>query len=428
MIQRDNSCSPSPARADGLLSNPAFFFLLIVVLTMAVRMPLLNIPLDRDEGEDAYIGWRMGLHELPYRDWVDLKSPGIFWIYRLALALPLESVRAIHLVGALCAAASAGALFVLARRFLETFWAAVAAVLLGLLSADPAVQGNAANTELFMQLPLLLSLLAFFGALAGGGHRRKLMFLCGALAGLAALVKQAAALHWVFLLVVYPMFCEKGERRRKTLIFAAWSGAGAVVVWGGVMVYFLFQHAGHEFIHSVLFHNLDYLGIVAPEDRLAHFKGAVGGLFKSQAIIWLLCIAGSADLLRRRQRRWFSFLLLWTLTSAIGVNTSGSFLPHYFQSLLPPLSLAAALGAASLENVRGWTFAPGWRTRARNADHRGCATMGRRQGPVQIRKRCGYQYHHWRSAHLWPACHCGCRAPGPPRCAAQRPEDIPNCR
>jgi len=364
MSQNHNSCSPNFARAEGFLVSPAFLFFAIVFLAMAVRMPFLNVPLDRDEGEYAYIGWRTSLHELPYLDWVNQKPPGIFWVYRLALALPVDPVRAIHFVGALFAAASAGVLFLLARRFLDTFWAAVAGVLLGLLSAVPTAQGNAANTEVFMQLPLLLSLLALFGAATGGGHRRRLMVLCGALAGLAALFKQAAAFHWIFLVVVYPMFCEKGERGRKTIAFAAWSAGGAAVVWGSVMGYFLFHHAGSAFMHSVILHNLDEIGILGPEDRLTHFKDAASSLFKSQAIIWLLCIAGGSSLLGKRQRRWFSFLLLWALSSAIGVNTSGSFLPHYFQSLLPPLSLAAAIGAASLENAGGWMFAPGWLRRA----------------------------------------------------------------
>src|SRR5580658_1150337 len=129
MIQREISCSPNPARAEGFFTSPAFLFLAIMFVTMVVRVPLLNIPFERDEGEYAYIGWRMGLHEIPYRDWMNQKPPGIFWVYRLALALPMEPVRAVHFVGALFAAFSAGALFVLARRFMAMFWAAVAGVL-----------------------------------------------------------------------------------------------------------------------------------------------------------------------------------------------------------------------------------------------------------------------------------------------------------
>lgn len=111
--------------------HPVVLFLIVMALAMAARAPLLNIPFDRDEGGYAYIGWRMSLHEIPYRDWVDLTPPGIFWVYRMALALPLEPLRAVHLVAALFAGASAGILFLIGRRFLKTTWAFVAGVLLG---------------------------------------------------------------------------------------------------------------------------------------------------------------------------------------------------------------------------------------------------------------------------------------------------------
>jgi hypothetical protein len=44
---------------------------LIVLLTAAVRVPCIDYPFERDEGECAYIAWRLGHDELPYRDWVD---------------------------------------------------------------------------------------------------------------------------------------------------------------------------------------------------------------------------------------------------------------------------------------------------------------------------------------------------------------------
>src|SRR5580658_973459 len=116
MSPKENSCSPNSARAEGFLARPACLFFAIMFMALLVRMPFLNVPLDREEGEYAYIGWRMGLHELPYRDWVNQKPPGIFWVYRLALVLSSEPVRAIHLAGAVFAAASAGAMFLLARR------------------------------------------------------------------------------------------------------------------------------------------------------------------------------------------------------------------------------------------------------------------------------------------------------------------------
>src|SRR6266516_672340 len=138
----------------------------LILIVAAIRAPLLPIPLERDEGEYAYIAWRLGHNELPYRNWVDQKPPAVFYVYRLSLSLPFEPVRAIHFVGLVFAAASTCALFFLGLRFMDRFWAWVGAGLFALLSADPLVQGTAANTELFMLCPLIFSQIAFFASAA----------------------------------------------------------------------------------------------------------------------------------------------------------------------------------------------------------------------------------------------------------------------
>src|SRR6266480_996572 len=91
----------------------------VILIVAAVRAPLLPIPLERDEGEYAYVAWRLGYDELPYRDWVDQKPPAVFYVYRFALSLPFEPIRAVHLVGLLFTAASACALFFLGLRFIN---------------------------------------------------------------------------------------------------------------------------------------------------------------------------------------------------------------------------------------------------------------------------------------------------------------------
>src|SRR6266446_5166136 len=157
----------------------------VLLIVVAVRAPLLPIPLERDEGEYAYIAWRLGHNELPYRDWFDQKPPAVFYVYRLALILPFEPIRAIHFVALLFSATSTCALFFLALRFMNRFWAWIAAALFALLSADPLVQGTAANTELFMLCPLIFSQIAFLAAAEKNRRDVLLMVLAGALTGIA---------------------------------------------------------------------------------------------------------------------------------------------------------------------------------------------------------------------------------------------------
>ena len=63
----------------------------------ALRAPFLSLPLERDEGEYAYVAWRMLEGEVPYRDAFDQKPPGVFLAYLGAFSLLGRSTEAIHL-------------------------------------------------------------------------------------------------------------------------------------------------------------------------------------------------------------------------------------------------------------------------------------------------------------------------------------------
>jgi hypothetical protein len=385
----------------------------IVLVTAVLRAPLLKVPFERDEGEYAYIGWRLGHGELPYRDWVDQKPPGIFWIYRVALSLPLEPIVAVHLMALLFSAGSACSLFFLARRFVSQFWAGAAALLFALLSAHPRVQGMAANTEIFMTLPLVLSQLAFFKAvdeITGGTPALKpwrsiaWMTLAGILTGSAVCFKQVAGINWFFQAALFSIFLPRDQRLhvfsgvlpssaaatfdglsaldhpttgkrsdisaaedgrtplntyqrlRQGVAFAGWSLAGAAAVWGIIAIYFQCQHALGALIENVFTHNLEYVNANPFARRLMFCRNTLADLSSSQALVWLISAAGLVALALSGRIRWLLFLGGWLATSALGVSASGYFFPHYFQQLLPPLALGAAIAAKALNGAQTSAF------------------------------------------------------------------------
>ena len=330
----------------------------LLLIVVAVRAPLLAIPLERDEGEYAYIAWRMGYNELPYRDWFDQKPPAVFYVYRLALMLPFGPIRAIHFVALLFSATSACALFFLGLRFMSRFWAWLAGALFALLTIDPLIQGTAANTELFMLCPLILSQIAFVTAANRQKKTVLFMLLAGALTGLAVMFKQVAIVNWLLMIGLYPVFVRGENRWRATISFAAWSGTGLLAVLGFVVLYF-FAHDGlRDFVENVVTHNLQYIGAVPASQRLEYFWGTLTTLARTQTIVWLFAAAGLIGLLKSRQLAWFALLTGWLITSLIGASASGYFFPHYFQQLLPPLALAAAAGADRLHSARFLRFLP----------------------------------------------------------------------
>ena len=330
----------------------------LLVIVAAVRAPLLPIPLERDEGEYAYIAWRLGYDELPYRDWVDQKPPAVFFIYRLALSLPLEPIRAIHFVALLFSATSTCALFFLALRFMNRFWAWIAAALFALLSADPLVQGTAANTEHFMSCPLILSIIAFISAASRRDRKLLFILLAGALTGIAAMFKQVAIVNWFFMAALYPILGERQKRWRAAVSFVLWSATGLLTVLGLVVLYFWKRGGLHEFVDNVFTHNLEYIGAVGASARLEYCWGTLTTLVRTQAVVWVFAGAGLVTFLTSGRVKWFFFVAGWLFTSILGASASGYFFPHYFQQLLPPLALAAAVGAQAITESKSWRVFP----------------------------------------------------------------------
>jgi hypothetical protein len=326
----------------------------LVLITAAVRIPLLGIPLERDEGEYAYIAWRLGHHELPYRDWVDQKPPAIFWVYRAALALPMDPIRAVHLAALVFSAASACALFFLALRFVNRFWAFIGAAVLILLSADPWIQGQASNTEIFMLLPLILAQVAFFRAIEHSDRNRMSILLCGALIGVAIAFKQVAAVNWFFLVAIFPMFTRSEKRWRDSLWFAVWSAAGVFGVAAIAALYFWIRHGLSELVNNVFTHNLEYVGAMTWSDR-AHFcADTLTRLSSTELLVWVFAFIGLMALFSTRRFRWLGFLGGWLIASAIGISASGYFFAHYFQQWLPAIVLMSIFGAQWLSEFTFW--------------------------------------------------------------------------
>jgi hypothetical protein len=275
--------------------------LLIGLFVLALRAPLMDLPLERDEGDYAYIAWRLAHGEVPYLDWFDQKPPGIYAAYRAALGLSGGSIVAIRIAAALFAALSSIALFFLVRPLLGTVAATLAAILLGFLSADPMIQGPIANTEIFMLPGLVVAAALFLRVISTQKTPVATCVALGVSLGIATAFKQVAAVNVPFFL----------------LAFAA--------------------------IDAMLLHNLSYTSSLPLSRRLSNLVFYGERFAPSQAAAWILAGVGLVLLARRRDRFPAYYLGGWALANAVGVSASGHYFPHYFQQILPAVaSLAAA--------------------------------------------------------------------------------------
>src|SRR5262249_48428186 len=156
----------------------------------------LSVPLERDEGEYAYMGQLILRGEVPYIAAHNMKLPGIYYAYAGILALLGESGVAIRLGLLVVNLLSIVLLYRLARTLLDARAGIAAAAAYAVLSLSPSVSGFTANAEHFVVLPMLGGVLLLTHV--GEGSRRWFVVGAGLLLGLAYIIKQHAAAFVAF--------------------------------------------------------------------------------------------------------------------------------------------------------------------------------------------------------------------------------------
>ena len=107
---------------NGKLVQFAWWALATIVFTLvvAIRIRLLGIPLERDEGEYAYAGQLILQGIPPYKLAYNMKFPGTYAAYALIMSIFGQTIHAIHLGLLLINAATIALIFFLGRRLINT--------------------------------------------------------------------------------------------------------------------------------------------------------------------------------------------------------------------------------------------------------------------------------------------------------------------
>src|ERR1700744_5993439 len=116
----------------------AWLMVAIVALVAAVRLHLLTISLERDEGEYAYMGQLILQGVPPYEIAYNMKFPGTYLGYACFMSLFGETPAGIHLGVTIMTTATALMLFWLGKKMLDDVTGSIAASSYAILAACPS--------------------------------------------------------------------------------------------------------------------------------------------------------------------------------------------------------------------------------------------------------------------------------------------------
>jgi hypothetical protein len=332
---------------------------IIFVLIVAIRIRLLGIPLERDEGEYAYAGQLILQGIPPYQLAYNMKFPGTYAAYALILSIFGQTIVAIHLGLLLINVATIALIFFVGRRLINTVAGITAAASYAVLSVSPSVFGLAAHATNFVVLSVLGGILLLLKkqavtALEPSQPKQLVRLLVsGLLFGIGVLMKQPGLLFIPFG-VIYIVWHDVNRRlplnRMLVRILIFVTGAAlplavtSLILWrAGVFDRFWFWTINYAW---------QYGSLVPLSQAQQIFFRTAGEVVLTGWPIWILAGVGALmGLWDQRRRAGILFLIGFLLFSALAVCPGFYFRTHYFILVLPAVSLLAGAALSKLTEI-----------------------------------------------------------------------------
>jgi hypothetical protein len=313
---------------------------LTILVVVVARLRLLEIPLERDEGEYAYIGDLMLQGVAPYGVAANMKLPGTNAAYALIMALLGRNIFGIHCGFLLVNAGAILLVGLLGRKLFGPAAGLAVAASYAILSVGAGVLGLAAHATHFVVLPALGATLLLFR----WAEDRKLpgLIVSGLLFGIAFLMKQPGILFAVFGLLCLVYYQRKNWRDHplQALRNVAAFGIAAAAPFGVTCA--LLWRAGviGKFWLWVFTYARLYVSTRPFSVGLRAFEIGAWPILRDNLGICLLAAAGLVLLWRQKESRGPAvFVTLFLTCSAIAVCPGLYFRQHYFVLVLPAVAL-----------------------------------------------------------------------------------------
>lgn len=359
---------PAVVTEDKKPGNNALFWsapvqlLALAILLVVLRLKLIGIPMERDEGEYAILG-KLAMEGLaPYRDFYEMKPPFLFYTYGLLVKIFGYSHAGLHWAALFLSLVNTVAVYFIAGAWLGASWRFLAGLTIALLLSNPYSTAIFLESELVVMafvLPGLYCLLRALFATDQGALSKQAEALYLTTAGFlimaGVLVKQSGIFFLGFVAVALVLrFWFQGKERSWALFFAqgAWFSLGVFIAVALCMLILQVFGVWKEF----WFWNVEYIRLysstISGEKAMEALSFGFSTASRNFVILW---VAGALGLIvlwgskLSREKQWL--LLALAVFSFAAVAPGRRFYHHYWLHLLPALAL---LVTAFFYTVRYW--------------------------------------------------------------------------
>ncbi len=325
---------------------------LAMALAIFVRLRLLAVPLERDEGDHAYSAQLMLQGIPPWKLSYNMKLPGADAMYAVALACFGQSAAAIHLGLLLANVAATILVALLGKRLWGSVGGAVSGAFYAILSLNPAVLPIAAHATHFVVLAALAGLLILRRAAERSAALP--VFAAGLAFGIAVLMKQPGAVFALFgfLYLAWRARLRAAKDREIGKLLLVY-GAGVAIPFGLLCLSLWLAGVFPRFWFWTVTLAGAFSSLRPLSSDLWSLKVVFRDIVTQTWPFWLWAALGLVlSLVNRVTRPAGLYVAALLVTSFAATSAGGLFTSHYFVLLLPAVSLAAGGASAVPQRFR----------------------------------------------------------------------------
>ena len=350
-----------------------FIALGIIFLTIFLRLPYAYIRiLNPDEANYTIIAREVLKGKTIYKDIVDTRPPLGYLLYMLVeiIGNKKNTLFGIHLLTIAWVILTILILIHIGNRILGNNIGFITGFLYSVFSMGYyCMDVVAANAEIFMIFPLVLSFLFFSYYLF---EKKKIYcFLSAFMVGISFLFKQMGIYNIfpVFLVSLYLLLEEKKKNlhdkfsylfNRQTIVLLSIVGIGFLLPFFITLVYFLFKNSLSSYIYSNFIIGYNYVKAVTLKSGLYTNYAMTKQLIIHNFVLFGLALCGVIKIFLRikvwknknvEYEAFILFLFLQTIFSFFGAYTGKRPFGHYYLPIFPSVALLAGYGFKTIQEI-----------------------------------------------------------------------------
>ena len=330
--------------------NAIRYIFIVFFILLALIPPLYYIHgfLSPDESGFMFIGDSINHGSILYKDFIDNKPPGIFYLNALIFFIFGKSFYASRIVLYIINALSALIIYLLGKNLWDKHIGQLSSILFLIGVYNPLIQGYFVLTEQYMVFFGLLGTFVFFKF-----RERRYLVPVGILFGIATLFKQPGVLFYVLILIYY--FSGLLNKGNRTKVFVYNVIKSSLLISIGFLI--------PIFITVVFFYREGVLYDFIYWSFLYFISGKYGTRFditslfqpiNSLVIIWIPALISVAitiyNLMIKKVQYNNLLAVYWFLLFGFTLTTRQ--FGHYFIQLLPAACILASITLTRLPNLK----------------------------------------------------------------------------